>query len=195
MYLATVSQLISPSRPAPYVLTTSSQTQKYAFIPIFQALAVVIIICAEEQEDLLLLMASSSSLTMQSCFPFIWEGLHRQIPSLGSSQQAHRSLSGTLPFLAAGLPAWLRQQFSLCLSLLLPTGLICPLCCSCCTSCHIHCATGQTQEKSVWMATLLQGVNGVGQWLLVCFHRADGLDYPFVSIILGCLNYLWIHGF
>lgn len=83
MYLATsqtVSESISPSRPAPYVLTARYNFLTNAeiwFCSYFQALAVVIVFRPEEQEDLLVHVVSSSCVAV-GMLSSIWEGPQSQ---------------------------------------------------------------------------------------------------------------------
>lgn len=115
---------------------------------------------------------------------------HCYSPRLGSRQRAQRGLPGTQPLLAASLPACLRHPLSLCLSLLLPLL-------QSVLSVAAVLGVPQSPLQTNPGETCLPG-HGCGLWVVfvgVYFHKTNELDDPVVSIVLGCLNYLWIRGF
>lgn len=202
MYLATsqtASQSIPPSRPAPYVLTASQNfltNAEICFHSYFQALAVLILICADEHKNLLVLVTFSSRLTIQARCPFIREGLHRQSSQSWQQPASTQIIIWHLAFL--GCPSsclagtavqsvpFTSAAHCSSLSSILQLSHIMPHSLRYRTNTGEICLDGHFAVGCGWRRVMVVGVY---------FHKTNELGDPFVSIILGCLNYLWIHGF
>lgn len=202
MYLATsqtVRQSISPSRPAPYVLTARYNfltNAEICFCSCFQVLAVVIVFRPDEQEDLLVHVVSSACVAI-GMLSSIWEGLQSQSSpfrvavSAAVSKHIDGYLAPRLSWLPVFLPAWDSNTLcAFCFGCPLFQFVLC-----CAAVPYSLCYRTNTGEICLdrhfavgcgWCRVVVVGVY---------FHKTNELGDPFVSIILGCLNCLWIHGF